>query len=79
MKVSILMNRSIRLGVALAALAVSFACAPQTRNVVPSGTFDGVASLQPQRQPAPGQSVQRQAGRVGTFMAISWWRDPADP
>jgi outer membrane protein assembly factor BamD len=37
-KASIVVNRSIRLGVAVAALTVSFACAQQTRNVVPSGT-----------------------------------------
>jgi outer membrane protein assembly factor BamD len=34
------MNRSIRLGVAVAALALSCACATQTRNVVPSGTSE---------------------------------------
>jgi outer membrane protein assembly factor BamD len=34
------MKRSIRLGVAVAALAVSCACAAQTRNVVPSGTSE---------------------------------------
>jgi outer membrane protein assembly factor BamD len=33
-------NRSIRLGAVLALLAVSFACAPQTRNVVPAGTSE---------------------------------------
>jgi outer membrane assembly lipoprotein YfiO len=39
-KTSIVVDRSIRLGIAVAALAVSFACAPQTRNVVPSGTSE---------------------------------------
>jgi outer membrane protein assembly factor BamD len=39
-KASIFVNRSIRLGVAVAALTVSFACAQQTRNVVPTGTSE---------------------------------------
>jgi outer membrane protein assembly factor BamD len=39
-KASIFVNRSIRLGVAVAALTVSFACAQQTRNVVPAGTSE---------------------------------------
>jgi outer membrane assembly lipoprotein YfiO len=39
-KASIFVDRSIRLGVVVAALAVSFACAPQTRNVVPAGTSE---------------------------------------
>jgi outer membrane protein assembly factor BamD len=39
-KASSVMKRSIRLGVAVAALAVSCACAAQTRNVVPSGTSE---------------------------------------
>jgi outer membrane protein assembly factor BamD len=39
-KASIFVNRSIRLGVAVAALTVNFACAQQTRNVVPSGTSE---------------------------------------
>jgi outer membrane protein assembly factor BamD len=51
---SISVDRSVRLGIATAALALCFACAPQTRNVVPAGTsepdkflFDkGEASLQ---------------------------------
>jgi outer membrane protein assembly factor BamD len=39
-KASIVVKRSIRLGVAVAALAVSCACAAQTRNVVPAGTSE---------------------------------------
>ena len=39
-KSSIFVERSVRLGVAVAALAVCFACAPQTRNVVPAGTSE---------------------------------------
>ena len=37
---SVFIARSVRLAVAMAALAVSFACATQTRNVVPAGTSD---------------------------------------
>jgi outer membrane protein assembly factor BamD len=39
-KASIFFDRSVRLGVAVAALAVSCACAAQTRNVVPAGTSE---------------------------------------
>jgi outer membrane protein assembly factor BamD len=39
-KASTFVDRSVRLGVAAAALAVCFACAPQTRNVVPAGTSE---------------------------------------
>ena len=39
-KSSVFVERSVRLGVAVAALAVCFACAPQTRNVVPAGTSE---------------------------------------
>src|SRR5215510_8865573 len=39
-KSSLFVGRSIRLGVAVATLAVCFACAPQTRNVVPAGTSE---------------------------------------
>jgi outer membrane protein assembly factor BamD len=39
-KASMVVKRSIRLGAAVAALAVSCACAAQTRNVVPAGTSE---------------------------------------
>jgi outer membrane protein assembly factor BamD len=39
-RTAIALTRSIRLGAAVAALAVSFACATTTRNVVPSGTSE---------------------------------------
>ena len=39
-KASIVLNRSIRLVAVLATLVASFACAAQTRNVVPAGTSE---------------------------------------
>jgi outer membrane protein assembly factor BamD len=39
-KASIVLNRSIRLVAVLATLVASFACAQQTRNVVPAGTSE---------------------------------------